>query len=190
MAQYITLKKAKLNPGSHQSAHAGLWRKAWINQLRFLMFHWGTLCCTELTCHNVHWKGLCVRSVQACKKLFFTSKVYLHCLSFSTAGLLQQSQQFISIRLLVHPPFVCLSVWPPLGNSHCCFWGCTAREETKAGDADSNQPPAGSDAVRGTNTNQKIIQVENWHQLAKRHRAEARRARGLLPSNDCQQGTY
>lgn len=91
---------------------------------------------------------------------------------------------------LMHPPFVCLSVWPPLGNSHCCSWGCTAREETKAGDADSNQSPAGSDAGRGTNTNQKIIQVENWHQLAKRHRAEAGRAWGLLWSNNCQQGTY
>lgn len=109
MAQYITLKKAKLNPGSHQSAWAGLWRKAWINQLRFLLFHWDTLCCTELTCHNVHWKGLCIRSVQACKKFFFTSKVYLHCLSFSTAGLLQQSQQFICIRLAYASPF-CLSV--------------------------------------------------------------------------------
>lgn len=118
---------------------------------RFLLFHWGSLCCTALTCHTMHGKDRCfctIGTVQTCKKCFCTSTLYLHYLFISTAG------WSAAAELVVCPPSVHVSVQPSLTvvweTMPCCSWGhCKVRGGGRQV-MQTTKLPSGPEAARGS----------------------------------------
>lgn len=77
----------------------------------------------------------------------------------------------------MHPPFTCLSVWPSLlinwetvpcctVGAHTAAPGVRSRGRDEAGDADSNQPPAGPHAGTGADTDGNRSQAKGEAELA------------------------
>lgn len=151
MAQCITWKMAKLNPGSHQSAQASLQKKVWTKrQISAVPLRQSLLHCT-VTTHT----GRIVVSVWSVQyRLVKTAFVLLHFICSISSSLLQ----LVCPQLSPSCPAVSLGPdWLQAAKWSCAaLSACTAapagaaREGVEAGHANHHQPSSGPEAVRGS----------------------------------------